>query len=422
MKNRFLGLFQTYAGLPKEVYVLFIARVINRLGGFVHAFLTLFLTIRMGMSAIDAGRIILYLGLAGMVGTMVGGSLGDILGRKRTYIIAQGTAALLLVPCGFLGNSLWIPYLLIISTFFNSIVGPISSAMLIDIVDKEDRKRAFSLLYYGINIGVAIGPAVAGALFTNHIEWIFWGDALTTLIALCLIGVYIKETKMTKKEIEAINDTLDNKEKAITGWRSIALFAFLSRPILVFYTLFSVLTSFVYAQSNFALPLAIKGIFGDDIGVKYFGMVISFNAVVVLVFTIIITKVTDRFRPIFNIAFANILYAVGFGMMAWINGLPMIFVSVFIWTIGEVQGVTNSGVFVANHTPITHRSRFNAIINILRSSGYMLAPLLSGYIIENSGMSFLWKITGGLSLIAFIGLYMLGLFDRKKDAQENLLV
>nr|MDA3846122.1 MFS transporter [Vallitaleaceae bacterium] len=151
MSNKIKGLFHTEDNMPRDVYVLVIARIINRLGGFVHAFLTLFLTIRLGMSPLEAGRIILFLGFAGIVGTMVGGSLGDILGRTRTYIIAQGMAALLLIPCGFLGDALWIPYLLIISTFFNTIVGPISSAMLIDMVKKEDRKRAFSLLYYGIN-------------------------------------------------------------------------------------------------------------------------------------------------------------------------------------------------------------------------------------------------------------------------------
>ena len=34
--------------------------------------------------------------------------------------------------------------------------------MIIDLTTQENRKTAFSLSYLGINIGVAIGPMVAG--------------------------------------------------------------------------------------------------------------------------------------------------------------------------------------------------------------------------------------------------------------------
>lgn len=401
-----------YRDLPKEIYVLFIARVINRLGGFVHAFLTLFLTIRLGMSLVEAGKYIAFLGFASLFGTIAGGYLGDAFGRKKSYVIAQGTAAILLIPCGFLGDSMYIPYLLIASTFFNAIVGPINSAMVTDIVDKEDRKRTFSLLYYGINIGVAIGPIIAGYLFHNYISWIFWGDALTTLIALLLIIVFIPETKLSKEEIEEIKDTIDEEEKAESRG---AIIAFLKRPLLVFYTLFSVLSGFVYAQSGFSLPATLEILFGEIDGPKLFGTLMSFNAIVVIFSTIIITKATEKIKPIYNIAFGNILYAVGFGMMAFVSNISLIFVSVFFWTLGEIIAVTNSGVFVANHTPITHRSRFNAIINIIRGTGHTMGPLIAGFIIGQFEMNGLWIITGILSIVAFVGLTGVGLSDRKKD-------
>lgn len=415
------SLFKTYADLPREIYILFVARVINRFGGFVHAFITMFLTIKMGMTPLEVGTVAMFLGFASMAGSMLGGSFGDILGRKRTYVVAQGLAAIFLIPCGFLGNDMRIPVLIIISTFFNNMVGPISSAMVQDIVTKEDRKRAFSLLYYGINVGVAIGPLVAGLLFTNHIQWIFWGDAITTFFALAMIILFINETKLTKEEMIEESKYIDNKEKAITGWRGLAIIAFLQRPILVFYTLFSILTSFVYAQVNFALPLSMKALFGEELGVSNFSIMMSFNAVVVLVFTILVTKLTDKFKPIYNIAFANVLYAVGFAMMIFVGNMPMLLISVFVWTIGEIQGVTNSGVFVANHTPITHRSRFNAVIKIIRSIGYMTAPIISGWLLEYISLSQLWIIVALVALLAFAGLHRLGVVDTKREKKAKSL-
>lgn len=416
----FKSFFSTYANLPREIYVLFVARIINRFGGFVHAFLSLFLTIRLGMGPFQTGQIIALLGIAGMAGAYLGSFLGDVLGRKRTYVAAQGLAAALLVPCGFLGNSMMVPYLLIASTFFNNMVRPLATAMVVDIVDPEDRKRAFSLLYYGINIGVAIGPLVAGFLFNNYIQWLFWGDALTTFISLAFIIIYVGETKMTKEEMQKANEAAAENEKVVEGhwWQRLTIVAFLKKPVLLSYTLFSILTGFVYSQSGYALPLDLTRIFGETGGPEKYGVLMSFNAFVVLVFTIIITKVTDRFRPIFNIAFAAVLYAVGFGIMAFVDTLPLIVISVFIWTVGEIQGVTNSGVFVAGHTPISHRSRFNGVINLVQSAGYMLAPIISGKLLELYSMKVLWIIVAITAGVAAVGQYLVGLLDIRLERKQ----
>jgi hypothetical protein len=48
-------LFQTYAGLDRGIYFLFIAQVVNSIGHFVHPFLTLLLTQKLGMDAGEAG-------------------------------------------------------------------------------------------------------------------------------------------------------------------------------------------------------------------------------------------------------------------------------------------------------------------------------------------------------------------------------
>lgn len=405
------GVIAMYKGLPREIYVLFIARVINRLGGFVHFILYMFLTRKLDMSLQEAGVFIAIAGVASLIGNFVGGYLGDLMGRKKTYVIAQGIAASLFLPCGFLGNSIIIPILLIISSFFSAIVQPINSAMVSDLVKKEDRKRAFSLLYFGINIGVAIGPLIAGYLFYKNIQWIFWGDAITTFIGVLLIVRYIPETKLSTTQIQEINETLSHEEKMESSG---ALMAFLKRPALIAFSFCSILTHFVYAQSSFALPATLSHLFGEKDTI-YYGNLMSFNALVVVVFTIFVTKVSDKNRAIFNVAFSNLLYCVGFGMMAFVHNMPLIVISVFLWTIGEILGATNTGVFIANNTPITHRSRFNAIISILGSAGYMLGPSLGGVFAAQYSINNLWILTGVLSLIAFVGLMLINISEKYKE-------
>ena len=54
----------------------------------------------------------------------------------------------------------------------------------------------------------------------------------------------------------------------------------------------------------------------------------------------------------------------------------MVFViSTIVWTIGEILSAINSGVYIANHTPMSHRGRFNAVIPLITGTGFALVPL-----------------------------------------------
>ena len=57
-------LMEPYMGMPKEVYVIFISRIVNGMGCFVSPFLTLILTKKIGLSSDIAG---LYMSIAGIL-------------------------------------------------------------------------------------------------------------------------------------------------------------------------------------------------------------------------------------------------------------------------------------------------------------------------------------------------------------------
>ena len=55
-KQSLMSFIKTYSGLSSAIYVLFIARIINRMGDFVHLFMTLYLTRIMGFEVRPASR------------------------------------------------------------------------------------------------------------------------------------------------------------------------------------------------------------------------------------------------------------------------------------------------------------------------------------------------------------------------------
>ncbi len=96
-----LRIFDDYKGLPREMYVLFTANVINRFGDFVSPLLALYLTQKLGMDATKSSFIVTLALLSRMPGSLLGGKLADHYGRRRTYLVTQFIAGLLLLPCAF---------------------------------------------------------------------------------------------------------------------------------------------------------------------------------------------------------------------------------------------------------------------------------------------------------------------------------
>ena len=268
-------LFREYRGLPRPVYVLFVARIINRMGDFVAMFLALFLTRYLGMTSARAGAVITLVILASVAGGLAGGRLSDMRGRKKILLGAMVSSALFLGAGGFTTHRVLLPALLVLSQFFLGAMRPVNTALLVDSVETEDRQRAFSLLYLGINLGVAVGPLLAGFLFANYRSWIFWGDALTTLFAAVLVMRWVPETRGEERRAPGLRE----QEVAGSSFR-----AFFGRPLLVAYALCILGNNFVYGQHSFTLPLLLQELFSQA-GARYYGILMSANAVAVLLFT-----------------------------------------------------------------------------------------------------------------------------------------
>ncbi|WP_304944307.1 MDR family MFS transporter [Vallitalea guaymasensis] len=406
--------FKQYSGLPKEIYILAIQRFVNSLGGFVYAFLTLFLSKRLGLQENVIGTFMLICSLVGIPGSLISGHLVDKCNRKTILLVSRTLSAFIFIICGFLGNSITVVYLLIISSFISSFSGPASGAMTADLTTPENRKQSFSLLYLGMNVGLAFGFTIAGYLFENYTKWIFWGDGITSLLSLLLVVFYIKDTRPTKAQIKEINESDREGEKEEKGSVVTAL---VRRPFLLGFVIISSVIGFVYNQHGFIMPLHLEELF-PDMGAKYFGNVMAINTIIVVVFTPIIMYCTRRIKPVVNVAIATLTYIVGFGMMGLINELWVFFVAVFIWTTGEIIATTNTGVYISNHSPVNHRGRFNSIIGMIQAAGRSFAPFFMGMFLVSHSNSQGWILTGFVAIIAFIMLYIL--FTTEKRHNENI--
>jgi len=373
-------MIKPYRGMPSSVYVLFLTTIINRMGDFTNFFLTMYLTRYLGFNEKQTGFVLTLVGLCMMGGAMLGGRLTDSAGRKKVMLLLQGITASSVIVCGFIPDSHLVAWVLLVFTFFNGAVRPVHSALLTDLTPGNLRSSAFALVYLGINIGVAAGPMLAGFLFNHYRRWIFWGDGLTTVIAMALLILFIREPVRENMKLEK----LEAHDSSST------IMALLKRPVLAWYALSTVFSAFIYSQHSFTLPLQILNIF-DQNSARFFGFIMSLNAVSVLCLTPLLGHLCRNLTPLSRVALGQIFYGVGFGILLFpVNTALWFFFSTVLWTTGEVLDAISGGVFVANHSPVNHRGRFNSFFIITKGGGRALAPLVSGLVLESLGISWMW--------------------------------
>jgi len=407
------NILKTYSGLPRSIYIVFFARIINSMGSFVHPFLTLFLTINLGLGAETVALFLMMAALASIPGSIIGGKLADHIGRKKIIIVFQGLAALCLIPCAFLGKSIIIPYLLILSSLFGGAAQPPNSAMMADLTNTKNRKAAYSLLYLGINIGYSLGPLIAGFLYNHYLKILFLGDAATTIISLILVAVFVEETLPTKENTDdKVNTEFYNEnERAQEGN---LLSVLLKRPYLVAFATVSMIYSFMYSQFGFITPMQMRKLFSID-GPKLYGSIMAINGLVVVTMTTIIASLTKKLRPILNITLAGLFFSIGFGMLFFAKTFTVFIISTIVWTIGEILSATNSGVYIANHTPMSHRGRFNAVIPLITGTGFAIGPFMMSLFIRNREVNSAWLLVFFFGILASACMYLLYLNEKKKE-------
>ncbi|AZZ61068.1 MFS transporter [Oenococcus sp. UCMA 16435] len=390
-----MNYFSNYRNLPKEIYIIFISRIIDAAGSFVQPLLTLILIEKIGLSAAESGFYITIQGVLSAPGMIIGGKLTDLLGRKKIILLSQIPGALVLMFCASIkSSSILLVYFLILSSILYSISSPAYDALLADITIPKNRQASYSLSYMGWNLGYAIGPILGGLLFKNALPFLFFGDGITTLVSMVLVATFIGETKGKKdQEIDFAKRPLEISQEG-SVFRIL-----LQRPIIICFALILFCYEFVYAQWGFALPLQLSDLFGKN-GAFLYGTLASFNGILVIILTPLLTKITKKISAITVMSIGGFCFVVSFGSLAFVHVLFPFYFDLFLMTIGEILISINSSVFIANHTPLSHRGRISAIIPIITGAGYVFSPIVMGNFISYASIKDAWFLAGGIVFIA----------------------
>lgn len=420
-----LSLFKTYAGLSRDIYYLCLARTINSMGDFIFSLITLVLTLQMGMSVVSAGIFVSMAALISGPGVLLGGYLSDLMGKKTIIISGQVLSALIIISCSFYSGTITIGYLLIAVMFFISITRPAYNALIIQLCPEEkQRKSAFSLMYLGANLGIALGPLIAGFFIKDYVHIVFLSIGTVFLISTFMIWKKVHvgagdPAAQTAGENRVNHTQQPQQQQELNSLPSPLFPMLLKNPLVVFFIVVSFLNYFIYMQYSFSLPLQMNQTFGEH-GAAYYGSVMTINAISVILLTTLVLSATRSFTALNSIAAGALFYGIGFGVLYLLGDWPhfaIVVVSTVLWTIGEILVQTNINLYIASRVPDTHQGRFNGFLLFVGCLGYTLSPYLTGLFIRSLDMESVWIIILGISL--FYALCMVLLWYMDKNAANK---
>lgn len=409
-------MFSTYKNLPKSINILFAQRVIMTLGEFVFPMLTILLSDRLGQSDSQIGFYMMLMSFATIPGAVIAGHLCDKYSRKAIMVTACLIAAGLFIICGFFTNSIVIIYLIIFSEFFLSFAYVASNAMMTDLTTPENRKEGFSLIYLGINLGLAVGCLLAGFMYRHSVPLLFILDGISTALSILLVLFFVPDSKPDEEAINEINNSDRVNEKSASGNAALLI---LKNPILLCYIVSFFTMIFAYSSFGFVVPLELTSLHGADSAATLFGIVISVNAVTVIIGTPITTRIMKNAKTAHGLIIACVAYIIGFGIMVFTSNIIVMFIAVFIWTIGEILSSICGSTFLANHSPVTHRGRVGSVQTITRGLARGLSPFVLGLILEARSFSFVWLVVCTLAFVAMLVLLYMNHLDRPIKATSE---
>jgi len=364
------------ADLPSTYWFLWLGILINRLGSFVIPFLTLYLTTQRGISVSQAALTVSLFGAGSFAAQLVGGELADRLGRRPVLLMSLFIAPLAMIALGFARVLPLIAFFTLILGFFTDLFRPALGAAVADLVPSSARTRAFGYQNWAVNLGFSLAPILAGFMARYNYFLLFIGDALTTFIFGLIVLARIPETRPAEAS-HAANTSFKERIQQVRR-----------EPLLLAFSALALFIGVIYMQGYVTLPLdmQVHGLTSAD-----FGLAIAVNGILIVAFSIQVSNAASNWPRFRAMAVAALFLGTGFGLNMFARNLLLFyFLTVTVWTLGEITASAVAPALIADLSPVELRGLYQGIFGSAWGLSFFIGPVLGGWVYEQMGAVALW--------------------------------
>lgn len=371
-------------GLPREVWLVCLSTLINRLGTMALPFLVLYLTEGRRWTPAEAGYGMMVYGGGALVAGPFSGRLADRLGHVHVLRASLWSSGALLLVLPYATTKPMLFTLIFLWAGLTQAFWPSAMALLTGLAAPEQRKAVFALHRLSVNLGMAVGPAVGGLIAHHSYRWVFWTDGLSTLAGAVLLGLLLKAPPAAPLP--------HGHAPGHSPWRDRRL-AFLLLPF--------ILALMVFFQIEGTMPLWVV----RDLGLssRFFGLLFTVNTLLIVVLEVPLNLAMAHWRHGRQLLLGSLCVAVGFGTMGWARTYATLILTTIIWTFGEMILFPAMSDAVATLAPPDRRGEYMGLLSLSFAAALALGPWLGVLAYAKAGPQALWlstfAIAGGAGLL-----------------------
>jgi MFS family permease len=370
--------------LPRLVWALASSHFVSQSGGFVRPFLVLYLTQERHLTMATAGAVAAAVGAGAIGSLLIGGWLGDRIGRRHTMLLGYLGTALGLVALGSAErtSTIWAAALGV--GLASELHRPAGSSTVADLADAGQRIRAFGVLFWAAALGFSVASVLGGVLARYDYGLLFWLNAAAMVAAALIVWRCVPETRPPSRS---------------AGRR--ALLPVLVRDrVMILAALLMVGHFALLYQAFTALSLVMAG---DGLGPGTYGAVLTVNGVLIVVVQPLAVRLLDGRDRVAVLGHSMLLVGLGLGLNAFVHGGVGYAATTAVWTLGEIGVAVMFGVTFADLAPADLRGRYMGIAAATWGVGSMIAPVIGTALLDLAGPTGLWTACAAAGIALYVG-------------------
>ncbi len=402
-----MQIIDQYKGLRRELYVLFIGRMMTNMGSMIWPMFTLILNRKLGLSAGDIAEYMLLYSIAAFPISLIGGKLADKYNKRNIIVICDTVSIASYIYCALVPLTIGSIVVFALASLFQSVEWPSYDALVADFTTSKDRDRAFSLSYLGANLGLVLSPTIGGLLFNEHLNLAFLINGIAIALSTILIFFLIRDVH--REEDDSVESVY---EAAIASDASTFRYLRTNRVVVLFIAI-SALAETVYMMWDYLMPMDMASAHGEA-GAALYGTITSVNCIEVVLATALITKLLTNVKGPHKMIIGQSLILSGYVIFMFLfRSVAFCYVAIVVFTAGEIVNTIASSPFLSRRIPASHRGRIISVMSIVCGGVGAILRMVIGKVYDVKGTFTAWLFVLGLGALILSGLALMSRWDRK---------
>jgi dipeptide/tripeptide permease len=402
------------AGFESAFWIANFTELFERLAYYAQsAVLAIFLHEELHLSTQQTGTLMGMFGFAVWFLPILGGSLADRFGFRRSLAFAY----LILTAGYFLMGSLtatwmapvrdrlplyWLVFaVLMVPALGPSVVKPCVAGTIARASNESVRSIGYSIYYTVVNIGGMLGPIVAYLVRRSiGIENVFRVSALFVFLMFLFTLLFYKEpTRSGEQAVPSVAMALRNMFVVLGNVR-----------LMVFLLIFSGFWV-VYWQQYVALPLYIRGFVNPNAKID---LLLSVDPAAVILFQILVSYWTRKVPSVAAVTLGILIASFAWLIISVRATTPFVVAAIFVLAVGEMTQSARYYEYISRLAPAGQQGTYMGYAFLPIAIGYFIGGPLGGYLLHYYGdvlhrpQQMWWVISG----IGFVTTLLMWIYDR----------